>query len=400
MLSGRHRRSDRWRGDPRIKNLGSEILESVTHGILVCTKALPKELLNHVLTYLLTLSVKTSCFVVRACIEPADEHVEGGIYISPEFQLGQVYDGAADVVEDVILYRPVYVCAPRPPGSDIGNGHSPSVRGVDHTPSPSPVAGSPSAAGRPARAGGVTPSGSVEHVNAHSSPSHGKTTATRTTKKVESTTTTTTVDSRSNEHHHQHHHHHHHRPPHQPQKEELSEPLQHTGRSSHEVIVHGSLPASERGSRDLDPAKPTATAAAATTTTTTHDDVRLTDVTGVSATKSKDGVVTEACDTSVHGGKVDDPELTVSSKHIRITTTTSTTTTAVVVSPQPSATAIDSTADKDHIAAATSPGAVAAAASVGDCNSTSVSTYDHCVDPVSSADRDAANSACNPTPTN
>ena len=97
--------------------------------------------------------------------EPADEHVEGGIYISPEFQLGQVYDGAADVVEDVILYRPVYVCAPRPPGSDIGNGHSPSVRGADHTPSPSPVAGSPSAAaaGRP-RAHGVSPAPGVTPV--------------------------------------------------------------------------------------------------------------------------------------------------------------------------------------------------------------------------------------------
>jgi len=124
---------------------------------------------------------------VGGCAEPADEHVEGGIYISPEFQLGQVYDGAADVVEDVILYRPVYVCAPRAPGSDIGNGHSPSVRGgggggADHTPSPSPLAGSPS--GRPragAGGGGVSPAGSTEHVNAcPPSPTHGR----RTTKKV------------------------------------------------------------------------------------------------------------------------------------------------------------------------------------------------------------------------
>ena len=100
--------------------------------------------------------------------EPADEHVEGGIYISPEFQLGQVYDGAADVVEDVILYRPVYVCAPRPTGSDIGNGHSPSGRGaggVDQTPSPSPVAGSPAAsaaAARPATAAGISPTGTAD----------------------------------------------------------------------------------------------------------------------------------------------------------------------------------------------------------------------------------------------
>lgn len=330
--------------------------------------------------------------VFGARVEPADEHVEGGIYISPEFQLGQVYDGAADVVEDVILYRPVYVCAPRPAGSDIGNGHSPSVRGVDHTPSPSPVAGSPSAAARPPRAGGVTPSGSVEHVNAHSSPSHGKTTATRTTKKVESTTTTTTVDSRSNEHHHQHHHHHH-RPPHQPQKEELSEPLQHSGRSSYEVIVHGSAPASERGSRDLDTVKSTVTAAALAAAAT-HDDVRLTDASDAAATKNEDIVVTEACVTSVHDGAVDDPQLTVSTKHIRNTTTT--TTAAVVVD---TATATDSTADKDLIAA-TSSAAASAATSVTDCNSTSVATRDHCVDALSTAQRDAANSACNPTPTN
>uniref|UniRef100_A0A914ECT8 Arrestin C-terminal-like domain-containing protein n=2 Tax=Acrobeloides nanus TaxID=290746 RepID=A0A914ECT8_9BILA len=40
------------------------------------------------------------------------DYVEGGKYISPEFRLGQVYDGNGDVIEeeeDVILYRPVYV---------------------------------------------------------------------------------------------------------------------------------------------------------------------------------------------------------------------------------------------------------------------------------------------------
>uniref|UniRef100_A0A915AR92 Arrestin C-terminal-like domain-containing protein n=2 Tax=Parascaris univalens TaxID=6257 RepID=A0A915AR92_PARUN len=44
------------------------------------------------------------------------EHVEGGRYISPEFRLGQVYDGQATgengefaMEDDVILYRPVYV---------------------------------------------------------------------------------------------------------------------------------------------------------------------------------------------------------------------------------------------------------------------------------------------------
>ena len=47
--------------------------------------------------------------------EVACERVEGGMYISPEFQLGQVYDGTFDIQdeeEDIILYRPVYVCVP------------------------------------------------------------------------------------------------------------------------------------------------------------------------------------------------------------------------------------------------------------------------------------------------
>lgn len=35
--------------------------------------------------------------------------MEGGSYISPEFQLGQVYDGTAVEDENVVLYRPVYV---------------------------------------------------------------------------------------------------------------------------------------------------------------------------------------------------------------------------------------------------------------------------------------------------
>jgi len=43
--------------------------------------------------------------------EPACEHVEGGRYVGPEFQLGQVYDGGSAVdTNDVVLYRPVYVC--------------------------------------------------------------------------------------------------------------------------------------------------------------------------------------------------------------------------------------------------------------------------------------------------
>lgn len=46
-------------------------------------------------------------------IEMAVDYVEGGLYISPEFQLGQVYDGTAEHSrEDIILYKPVYVCVP------------------------------------------------------------------------------------------------------------------------------------------------------------------------------------------------------------------------------------------------------------------------------------------------
>ena len=44
-------------------------------------------------------------------VEPACEHVEGGRYVGPEFQMGQVYDGGPTTADtDVVLYRPVYVC--------------------------------------------------------------------------------------------------------------------------------------------------------------------------------------------------------------------------------------------------------------------------------------------------
>lgn len=40
-------------------------------------------------------------------------NVEGGMYVSSEFQLGQVYIGEGEEPDDeVILYRPVYVCVP------------------------------------------------------------------------------------------------------------------------------------------------------------------------------------------------------------------------------------------------------------------------------------------------
>lgn len=43
--------------------------------------------------------------------ETASSHVEGGLYIGPEFLLGQVYDGcdSSGRNEPVVLYRPVYV---------------------------------------------------------------------------------------------------------------------------------------------------------------------------------------------------------------------------------------------------------------------------------------------------
>lgn len=50
----------------------------------------------------------------RISYEPAADNVEGGMYTSPEFQVGQVYDGTMGSGEDVILYRPIYVklCSP------------------------------------------------------------------------------------------------------------------------------------------------------------------------------------------------------------------------------------------------------------------------------------------------
>ncbi|XP_077499011.1 arrestin domain-containing protein 3-like [Amblyomma americanum] len=53
------------------------------------------------------------------------DHVEGGMYIGPEFQLGQVYDGSMGVEEGetVVLYRPVYVSIRNPTrGASSGQG--------------------------------------------------------------------------------------------------------------------------------------------------------------------------------------------------------------------------------------------------------------------------------------
>lgn len=47
----------------------------------------------------------------------ACEHVEGGLYIGPEFLLGQVYDGS-NPQETRVLYRPVYVSVVRNSGAN------------------------------------------------------------------------------------------------------------------------------------------------------------------------------------------------------------------------------------------------------------------------------------------
>lgn len=45
-------------------------------------------------------------------LDASCDHVEGGIYIGPEFLLGQVYDG--DNQETVVIYRPVYIAVRKP----------------------------------------------------------------------------------------------------------------------------------------------------------------------------------------------------------------------------------------------------------------------------------------------
>ena len=52
-------------------------------------------------------------YFVFIASEVAANSVEGGTYISSEFQLGQVYMGDESTEQDdVILYRPVYACIP------------------------------------------------------------------------------------------------------------------------------------------------------------------------------------------------------------------------------------------------------------------------------------------------
>ena len=44
------------------------------------------------------------------------------MYIGPEFQMGQVYDGTKCFEEEIVLYRPVYVTVRKCQNKDDDNG--------------------------------------------------------------------------------------------------------------------------------------------------------------------------------------------------------------------------------------------------------------------------------------
>ncbi|CAN8027654.1 unnamed protein product [Ixodes persulcatus] len=62
------------------------------------------------------------------------DHVEGGMYIGPEFQLGQVYDGSMGVEEGetVVLYRPVYVSIRNPTRGASGSANQAGTSNERH----------------------------------------------------------------------------------------------------------------------------------------------------------------------------------------------------------------------------------------------------------------------------
>lgn len=60
--------------------------------------------------------------------EPASDTVEGGIYVSPEFQLGQVYDGSGFSEDYGVLYRPVYCCVPHERINVTNTNNAPAKR--------------------------------------------------------------------------------------------------------------------------------------------------------------------------------------------------------------------------------------------------------------------------------
>lgn len=77
--------------------------------------------------------------VANACLSappPAVccDHVEGGMYIGPEFQLGQVYDGSMGVEEGetVVLYRPVYVSIRNPTRGASGSANQAGTSNERH----------------------------------------------------------------------------------------------------------------------------------------------------------------------------------------------------------------------------------------------------------------------------
>lgn len=61
-------------------------------------------------------------FLLLSPTENCVDWVEGGNYISPEFQLGQVYDGGLNTHEEVVLFRPLYVSVKRPPKAEPSAG--------------------------------------------------------------------------------------------------------------------------------------------------------------------------------------------------------------------------------------------------------------------------------------
>lgn len=73
-------------------------------------------------------NIPTSTTICFPFAEEAADHVEGGMYISPEFQIGQVYDGTTGYgdssTDDVVLYRPTYVKVgpERPPVPSTSRG--------------------------------------------------------------------------------------------------------------------------------------------------------------------------------------------------------------------------------------------------------------------------------------
>lgn len=84
-------------------------------------------------------------------------HVEGGMYISPEFQLGQVYDGTIIDEESVLLYRPVYVRVAQKHGDSIVKSvskHSKEPR--DHHQNTATATANPLIHGSPSNASNAT----------------------------------------------------------------------------------------------------------------------------------------------------------------------------------------------------------------------------------------------------